>query len=114
MEVPFFHSQLTKVGTKAGIGIGLVDKVETKRQTKALVRAGKKEAAAVKKQEKQKTAKALEDDKCSDFENNFKEDESTTVDEDEEFRSAATDRLVKNTRQNRLKLAEVKTFPASS
>ena len=37
----------------------MVDKVETKRRTKALVRADKQEAAAAKKEEKKKTQKLL-------------------------------------------------------
>ena len=86
MEVPFFHSQLTKVGTKGGIMIGSVDKVEPSRQTKALVRAEKKEAAAAEKEAKKKVAKELEAKKQSDFENDFKEENNnTSVDDDEEF-----------------------------
>ena len=108
MEVPFFHSQLTKVGTKGGIMIGSVDKVESSRQTKALVRAENKEAAATKKAAKQKVAKELDAKKQSDFENDFKEENNNiNVDNDEEFRSAATERLVKNTKQNRLKLTNM-------
>jgi hypothetical protein len=108
MEVPFFYSQLTKFGTKGAIMIGSVDKVESSRQTKALVRAEKKEAAAAEKEAKKKVAKELEAKKQSDFENDFKEDNNNTrFDDDEEFRSAATDGLVKSTNQNHLKLTNM-------
>ena len=108
MEVPFFHSQLSKVGTKGSIRIGTVDKVESLKQTKALVRANKKKAAAAKKQAKQNEGKAMEDNRKSEFESTCNEvDENENYDEDKEFTSKATEKLVKQSKQNRLNLTNM-------
>ena len=107
MEVPFFHSQLNKVGSKGSMRIGTVDNVESAKQAKALIRADKKKSAKDKKQSKQEEAKREEAKKQVDFENNFTGEDVNETAGDEDFANAATARLVKQTRQNRLKLTNM-------
>ena len=108
MEIPFLHSQLTKIGTKGKITIGLVDKVESHKQSKALARKEKKEAASLKKDIKEKKEEEEKAGQVADWENNFQKNvDADCINPDEEFRSAATERLVKKTNQNRIKLSNM-------
>ena len=85
--------------------IGLVDKVESKKQLKSLERADKKEKAAEKKMSEEKRVKSEQSKLVKDFENNMalveeKEGCKDDDDDDEEFQTVATERLVKKTQQN--------------
>ena len=112
MEVPFLHNQLTKVGTKSDLSIGLVDKVESVKQVKAWVNVKKKVAAEAKAEKKKKNIEDEFSKSVADYENNFEyvdenNDENNDDKEDDAFRSVATEMLFKKTNQNRIKLSNM-------
>ena len=109
LEIPFLYSQLSKTGTKGGMMIASGDKVETAKQAKTLANKEKIKLQNEKKIAKENTVKKELAKRVADFQNNDQQNNSDSGNEidDEEFRSAATDKLIKKTTQNRIKFSNL-------